>query len=176
MLKEAGINFLLKTKDIPEDYPPSLPPMEVPEFLAKLKASAFTDDINSRTVLCADTVVLIDGQILGKPENAQHACGMLQQLSGKMHLVITGVCIRNRNREVTFSDVTEVYFRKLSAAAISDYVGRYKPFDKAGAYGIQEWIGLIGVERINGSYFNVMGLPIHRVVEALEQFDIRPFA
>jgi len=174
-LKEAGINFLIQPKNIPEDFPSSLPLSDVPTYLAKLKAEAFKPDLTNQTVITADTVVIVGNTILNKPENEKEAVEMLELLSGKMHQVITGVCIYNKEKEIVFSDITEVYFKPLTKDAITFYVSKFKPFDKAGSYGVQEWIGLIGVERINGSYFNVMGLPIHRVVEELIKFDIFPF-
>ncbi|MBX9853186.1 MAG: Maf-like protein [Cytophagaceae bacterium] len=171
LLKEAGINFLIKTKDTKEVYPPSLPSAEVPLYLAKLKADAFRKELkNNETILTADTVVIIDNKILGKPIDENDAVEMLKTLSGRMHTVITGVCILCNNKEIVFHDTTEVYFKKLQQADIEKYVREFKPLDKAGSYGIQEWIGLIGVEKINGSYFNVMGLPVHRVVEELKKF------
>jgi septum formation protein len=170
LLKEAGINFLIKTKNIPEEYPPSFPLAEVAVYLAKLKAQAFLNDISDETIITADTIVLVDNKILGKPTDENDAVKMLEILSGKMHKVITGVCICNKQKEVIFDDTTEVYFKKLISEDIKNYVQKYKPLDKAGAYGIQEWIGLVGVEKIVGSYFNVMGLPIHRVVEELKKF------
>lgn len=171
LLKEAGINFSVKTKDTAEIYPSTIPPEEVPVFLAKLKAHAFSNELANQTILTADTVVIIHGQILGKPADDDEAIHMLKTLSGNMHEVITGVCIYNKNKEVTFKDVTEVYFKKLADEDIFSYVKRSKPFDKAGAYGIQEWIGLIGIEKIVGSYFNVMGLPVHMVIEELRKFE-----
>jgi septum formation protein len=170
LLKEASVNFTIKTKDTKEIYPSTIPPEEVPVYLAKLKAHAFLEEIKDQTILAADTVVIIHGQILGKPGDEDEAIHMLKTLSGNMHEVITGVCILNKNKEIVFKDVSEVYFKKLSDEDIFSYVRKFKPFDKAGAYGIQEWIGLIGIEKINGSYFNVMGLPVHKVVEELRKF------
>lgn len=170
LLKEAGIYFSIKVKDTKEIYPSTVPPEEVPLYLAKLKAHAFREEITDETILTADTVVIIEGEILGKPANEEEATHMLKRLSGNVHEVITGVCIYNKNKEVSFKDMSEVYFKKLSDEDIFSYVRKYKPFDKAGAYGIQEWIGLIGIEKINGSYFNVMGLPVHKVVEELRKF------
>jgi septum formation protein len=175
LLKEAGINFLIQTKDTAENYPEDIPLQDVPLFLAKLKADPFRKEITHETVLTADTIVLIENKILGKPANEQEAEEMLTLLSGKMHQVITGVCIFNKEKEIVFSDVTEVYFKELSSRDISYYVSTYQPMDKAGAYGIQEWIGLTGVEKINGSYFNVMGLPIHRVIDELKKFNITTY-
>jgi septum formation protein len=170
MLKEAGIIFEIRTKNIPEDYPPALPVREIPVFLAKLKADSFRKEIKDETVLTADTIVSLGGKVLGKPSDLKEACQMLEELSGKCHEVITGVCIFNKEKESSFSDITKVYFKDLSKETINHYVNTFRPLDKAGAYGIQEWIGLIGVEKIEGSYFNVMGLPVHKVVEELEKF------
>lgn len=171
LLKEAGINFLIKTKDIPENYPADLPIKEIPEYLAKLKASAFKNELsNEETLLTADTIVSLEGKVLGKPESLSQAIEMLENLSGKCHEVITGVNIYNHSQELSFSEITKVYFKKLNKKVIEEYVNQYKPLDKAGSYGIQEKIGLIGVEKIEGSYFNVMGLPVHRVVEELGKF------
>lgn len=170
LLKEAGINFSVITKDTKEDYPSTIPPEEVPLYLARLKAHAFEHEIADETIITADTVVIIHSQILGKPANDEEAIEMLQTLSGNVHEVVTGVCLYRKGKEVCFKDTTEVYFKKLSEEDIFSYVKRYKPLDKAGSYGIQEWIGLIGIEKINGSYFNVMGLPVHRVIEELRKF------
>lgn len=171
LLKEAGINFSIKVKDTKEDYPSTVPPEEVPVFLAQLKAQAFEDEIShAETVLTADTVVIIHGEILGKPADEEEAIHMLKRLSGNMHEVVTGVCIYSKNKQVLFKDTSEVYFNELSNEDIFSYVRKYRPMDKAGAYGIQEWIGLIGIEKINGSYFNVMGLPVHKVVSELRKF------
>ena len=174
MLREAGINFFIRTKDIPENYPSSLPLTEVPVYLAKLKADAFRNEIHEETVLTADTIVLLEGKVLGKPKDLSDAKQMLKELSGKCHHVITGVYIFNKTQETSFAETTKVYFKILSEADINHYINNWKPLDKAGSYGIQEWIGLIGIEKIEGSYFNVMGLPIHRVVEKLKEFDLAP--
>lgn len=170
LLKEAGINFSIKIKDIKEEYPPGLTKEQIPIFLAKLKAEAFKNEIKDETVITADTIVAINNQILGKPKGEDEAIEMLKLLSGNKHEVITGVCILNSKKEHSFIDITEVYFKELSEEEINYYIKKFKPFDKAGAYGIQEWIGMIGIEKIVGSYFNVMGLPVHRVVEELRKF------
>jgi len=170
ILSEAGINFLIKPANIDEEnYPSQLNVHKVPEYLAKLKAEAIATTDNE-IVLAADTVVIIDNQILGKPVDKQEAISILTQLSGRMHEVVTGVCLRSKDKTVAFSDTTEVYFRELTSEEIEYYVDNYKPFDKAGAYGIQEWIGMIGVEKINGSFYNVMGLPIVPVYQQLKNF------
>jgi septum formation protein len=168
ILEEAGIRFTVWIKDIPEDYPETLDYREVPSYLAKLKANAFSD-LEDQTIIAADTIVLLEGNILGKPSNKHDAFSMLRSLSGKKHQVITGVCILNKNTSTIFSDTTDVYFKVLSDDQINFYLDHYKPYDKAGAYGIQEWIGMVGIEKIAGSYFNVMGLPIHRVYDELKR-------
>jgi septum formation protein len=171
ILKDAGVSFIIKTKDIEEIYPESVPQRDVPLYLAKLKATAFKEELDKgNTIITADTVVLIKNEILGKPKDHQDAIAMLKKLSGNMHEVITGVNILSSKNEVGFSDVTEVYFNTLSESDIEFYISQYKPFDKAGSYGIQEFIGYIGIDKIVGSYFNVMGLPIHRVIKELRTF------
>ena len=142
----------------------------VPEFLARKKADAVAHLVSDAIVIAADTVVLLDHHILGKPVDAAHAITMLHQLSGRMHKVVTGVCIRKNDSELCFSTTTEVYFRPLTEQQITHYVSDYKPFDTAGGYAIQEWIGVTGIEKIKGDYYNVMGLPIGEVVIALKGF------
>jgi septum formation protein len=173
ILEEAGISFVVDFKNTPEAYPSDIPADEVAAYLARLKAEAFRSEINNDEVLItADTIVLDDHRILGKPADAKEAFDMLRSLSGKKHRVITGVCIFSLKKEVVFSDITEVYFSDLDDNQIDYYIKNFKPFDKAGAYGIQEWIGLIGIEKISGSYFNVVGLPIHRLYQELKKFQI----
>ncbi len=170
ILTEAGISFFVKPADIDEEnYPSSLSVYEVPAYLAKLKAEAITTS-DSELVLAADTVVIIDNTILGKPSDSNAAFNMLKQLSGRMHQVVTGVCIKSQDKTFVFSDTTEVYFKALTDEEILFYIEKFKPFDKAGGYGIQEWIGMIGVEKINGSFYNVMGLPIVPIYEYLKSF------
>ncbi len=147
-----------------------MPVAEVPLMLARRKAEAFRPELTDEVVVAADTVVVIDGHILNKPQDEAEAIEMLSRLSGRMHEVITGVCILSKAKTVAFSDLTEVYFKPLSEEEIKFYVRQYKPFDKAGAYGAQEWMGMVGVEKIVGSYFNVMGLPVHKVYEALRSW------
>ena len=167
LLEMAEIAFEILIADVDETNPPGMPGELVPEFLARKKADAVTHLVQDAIVIAADTVVLLDHHILGKPVDAVDAIAILQQLSGRMHKVVTGVCIRKGTREVCFSTTTEVYFRPLSDEQIVHYVSHYQPFDKAGAYAIQEWIGVTGIEKINGDYYNVMGLPIGEVVIAL---------
>lgn len=167
LLEMAEIPFEILIADVDETNPPGMAGEFVPEFLAKKKADAVSHLVQGAIVIAADTVVLLDHHILGKPKNAEHAKEILSQLSGRMHKVVTGVCIRKAGKEISFSVTTEVYFRPLTVAQIEHYVTHYKPFDKAGAYAIQEWIGVTGIEKINGDYYNVMGLPIGDVVKVL---------
>ena len=172
LLEELGIPFKVQTKNVEESFPPELKPNQVAAFLSTLKANAFHDDeLTERTlIITADTIVTINGEILGKPTDREDAIQILQQLSGKGHEVITGVTIRSKQKQVVFSVNTKVYFKQLSTAEIEYYIDTFKPFDKAGAYGIQEWIGHAAIEKIEGSYFNVMGLPTHRLYEELMLF------
>ena len=171
LLAGIGIEFTIRTKDTDESYPDDLNPLDVPIYIAKKKAIALIEDLSSdEIIICADTVVIVDKTILGKPSNEIEAKEMLQLLSGKTHLVTTGVVIASTLKTNTFSSTTEVTFKDLSAEEINYYVSNYKPFDKAGSYGIQEWIGFIGVTTIKGSYFNVVGLPIHEVYQHLTNF------
>lgn len=172
LLKMLEIPFKIVTvKDVEETFPSSLPPEEVPGYLSKLKAKAYMPNLNSEDILLtADTIVLLDNEILGKPTSLEDAKNMLCKLSGRKHKVITGVTISNKAKSVTFSSVTDVYFSILTNEAIDFYVDNFQPMDKAGAYGIQEWIGAIGIQRIDGSFYNVMGLPIHRLYKELLLF------
>ncbi len=167
LLKLAHIDFEVITSDVDETNPPGMPGEEVPVHLAKEKAYAVAAKHPERDILAADTVVLLDGDILGKPENDEDAKQMLGRLSGRMHRVVTGVCLLKGGREQSFSVTTEVYFRPLSKEQISFYVDNYHPMDKAGSYAIQEYIGIIGIEKIVGDYYNVMGLPVGDVVPLL---------
>lgn len=170
ILTEAGIDFDVKPIDILEDYTRNIPIVEVALHLAEKKAKQFPYLRENEIVLAADTTVIINDTILGKPEDDEDAMQMLSSLSGKTHHVTTGVCIKDRHQVVSFSDTTLVSFKTLTEKEIDFYVKNFKPFDKAGAYGIQEWIGMIGVTKIEGSYFTVMGLPIHKVYEYLLKF------
>ena len=171
LLEMAEVNFEILIADVDETNPPGMAGELVPEFLARKKADAVRHLVNDAIVIAADTVVLLDHHILGKPRDAANAIEILHQLSGRMHKVVTGVCIRKGELEHSFSTTTEVYFRKLSSEQIAHYVANYKPYDKAGAYAIQEWIGVTGIEKINGDYYNVMGLPIGEVMIALREFE-----
>jgi len=167
----AGLNIPFEVRlidGIDETYPPELPTDEVPLYISQKKAAAYKANISPHNiVLTADTVVVCNEQILGKPIDEADARRMLQMLSGKTHRVITGVTLLVEGNSKSFSVATDVTFKPLSAAEIDYYIRTFKPFDKAGAYGIQEWIGYIGVTAINGSYFNVMGLPVQRIYEEL---------
>jgi len=168
LLRLMDIDFRVVLKEVDESYPADLSPEEVAVYIANKKAEAFDEDITDEVVLTADTIVVIDGQILGKPETAEHAVQMLKTLSGRVHRVITGVCLLHNHQYNKFFDVSEVFFRKLTDEEICSYVEQYSPLDKAGSYGIQERIGLIGIERINGSYTNVVGLPTEKVYQQLK--------
>jgi len=168
LFKELGLKFSIQVKKIKEDYPPNLKEQGITNYLAELKASAFASDLSENDiVITADTIVWHHNRPIEKPSNTEEAIKMLHGLSGDSHKVITSVCIKTLNFHKTFFDVTTVYFKQLTAAEIHYYVENYHPFDKAGAYGIQEWIGFIGVTKVEGSYFNVMGLPVHKLYEEL---------
>lgn len=167
LLEMAELEFEIIVADVDETNPPGMPGEEVPAHLAEKKADAIWHRAQDAIVIAADTVVLLDDNILGKPENAEHAIAILQQLSGRMHRVVTGVCMRSAERDIVFSVTTHVYFRPLTLNQITHYVERYRPYDKAGSYAIQEWIGVTGIEKIDGDYYNVMGLPIGDVVRIL---------
>jgi len=169
LMEMAELEFEVLVADVDETNPPGMPGEQVPEFLARKKADAVSHLVSDAIVVAADTVVLLDHHILGKPTDAAHAKQILQQLSGRMHKVVTGVCVRKGAKEVCFSTTTEVYFRSLSERQIEHYISHYKPFDKAGAYAIQEWIGVTGIEKINGDYYNVMGLPIGELILILNR-------
>lgn len=170
ILTEAGIDFIVRPVDILEDYASDIPIDEVAQHLAEKKAKQFPYLRENEIVLAADTTVIINDAIFGKPEYDEEAKQMLSILSGETHHVTTGVCIKDQHQVVSFSDTTLVSFKTLTEKEIDFYIKNFRPFDKAGAYGIQEWIGMIGVTRIEGSYFTVMGLPIHKVYEMLLNF------
>lgn len=172
LIRELGFEAEICSKEVDELYPEDLDHRDVPAFLAQLKSEAMSDAIRKDEILVtADTVVLCDGRILGKPINEEAAIAMLSMLSGKMHHVITGVCLRNMEKVRVFSVTTKVYFSPLDEEMIRYYVARYKPLDKAGSYGIQEWIGYVGIEKIEGCFYNVMGLPLHQLYQELKHFQ-----
>lgn len=169
LLGGLGYDFEVRVIDgIDESYPEGLPTAEIPQYISKQKAAAYEvgpDEI----LLTADTVVVLDSEVLGKPADAADARRMLHALSGRSHHVITGVCLKTDTQQRIFAVTTEVTFKPLTDEEIDYYIAHYKPFDKAGAYGIQEWIGYVGVTGLRGSYFNVMGLPVQRIYEELRQ-------
>jgi septum formation protein len=171
LLKELGLNFEVHTKDVDESFPENLKAQEIPLYLCQKKADAFDEELTDTTiVITADTIVWIEGQVLNKPENFDDAVRMLKLLSGKKHEVYTGVCLKSKHKTKTFYALTSVYFKVLSQEEIEYYINNYNPYDKAGAYGAQEWIGYIAVEKIEGTYFNVMGLPVRELYEELLNF------
>lgn len=169
-LKDLGLDFDIQLKAVEEVYPDHLKEAEVAEYLAELKADAFSKLDENEILITGDTIVCIDGKVLGKPESAVEAKEMLQQLSGKIHQVISSVCIKSSSKKEVFHDCTIVHFKELSPEEIEYYINNHQPYDKAGAYGIQEWIGQIGVTAIEGSYFTVMGMPIHLLYDKLMAF------
>lgn len=170
LLKEIGLEFTVDPPHIDESFPPDMPVEKIPAYLAEKKANALLPKIKSEIVIASDTVVILDHKILNKPADRNEAIEMLRFLSGRTHTVITAVCFLSQEKAKTFEDQTEVTFKKLSQEEIEFYVDNYKPYDKAGAYGAQDWIGMVAVEKISGSYFTVMGLPIHKVYEQLQSF------
>ena len=172
LMEQLDLDFRVESRQVVETFTDKLSPSEAAEYLSNLKADAFEIEelTNNELIITADTVVTINREILGKPADRADAIAMLQKLSGKTHQVITGVSLKTRESQQSFTVTTEVTFKKLSAEEVDFYVDHYQPYDKAGAYGIQEWIGHAAIERIEGSYFNVMGLPTHRLYEELLKF------
>lgn len=172
LLGGLGVDYeVVSLPEIDESYPPTLQGVEIPTYIAARKAEAYSQWMKDDTLLItADTIVWLDGKVYGKPADAQDACKMLRELSGKTHTVITGMALTTRDKQRTFAVESYVTFAQLDEAEIEYYVSKYKPFDKAGAYGIQEWIGYIGVTALEGSYFNVMGLPVQRLYQELKQW------
>lgn len=173
LLKELGLDFEVRTKEVDESFPDNLKAQEIPLYLCEKKANAFAEELKDNTiVITADTIVWLPqtNEVLNKPENFDDAVRMLQLLSGKMHEVYTGVCLKSKNKTKSFYALTKVYFKPLSLQEIEFYINNYHPFDKAGSYGAQDWIGLVAVEKIEGTYFNVMGLPVKELYEELLKF------
>lgn len=170
----AGLDLSFDVHVIPgleENYPDSLQPQEIPVFLSKQKAEAYLPTLEDQVLLItADTIVWNETEVIGKPKDREDAIRMLRSLSGHEHQVVTGVCLTTTKKQETFSVVSSVRFASLTDEEIIYYVDKYKPFDKAGAYGIQEWIGYVGVESISGSFYNVMGLPVQRLYQELKRF------
>lgn len=166
--KELGIDFEIRLKPVKEEFPSRLRRFEISDYLSQLKALPFKDELNNNDILItSDTIVWHNNQALGKPLNHEEAFQMLKSLSNTTHDVITSVCFTTKSSQKTINDITKVTFKELTDDEINYYINTCKPFDKAGAYGIQEWIGQIGVTKIEGSYFNVMGLPVHLVYQTL---------
>ena len=176
LLEWANIEFEIVVRETDEQFPPGMAVTEIPIHIARNKAAAITDSEAYKKyelgtiILAADTIVVLDQQVIGKPNGKDDAIRILGRLSGRTHQVITGVVMRNDSKEQSFSVVTEVSFNTLSPDQIHYYVDNYRPYDKAGAYAIQEWIGVIGINSINGDFYNVMGLPVNRVVKTLSEF------
>ncbi len=168
LLKGLQVDFEVRTKETPEDFPDTMPAEEVAAYLSGKKARAFEEELEeNEIVLTSDTVVILEGKILGKPRDREEAVRMLGSLSGKVHKVATGITILSRTKSITLQDVALVTFKPLTEEEINFYIRHFQPFDKAGAYGIQEWIGYIGVEKLEGSFYTVMGLPLHLVYQTL---------
>ena len=172
LLKGLGISFEVVVPDVDESYPEHLRSSDIATYLSELKAMSFGPDLicGDCLVITADTIVWLEDRVLPKPRNRDEAIHILQQLSGKVHDVITGVTLRGPGKMISFFDDTRVFFKSLSNEEIAYYIDGYQPYDKAGAYGIQEWIGLAGIEKIEGSYYNVMGLPVQLLYQKLEEF------
>lgn len=172
LLKSIGVDFLVLTKDVDESYSAQMSVYEVASYLSQKKAAAFTEEElpENYLLITADTIVIVDNIILGKPKDTDDARRMLRQLSGKRHVVITGVSVRTKQQTKTFSVSSNVTFDILDNEDIDYYVDNFMPLDKAGSYGIQEWIGYVGVENVEGSYFNVMGLPTQKLYKVLKSF------
>lgn len=171
LLADLGLRFSVQIKDTPEDYPDSLTMMEIPVFLAEKKAEAFVGYLRkNQLVITADTIVWLDGHVMNKPADYAEGFQMLGKLSGKKHQVITGVCLLSSEKKISFAVSTDVWFKSLDDEEIRYYLENFRPYDKAGAYGIQEWIGYVGITRIEGSFYNVMGLPVQSLCEKLKTF------
>lgn len=171
LLREAGFTFEVLTADMDESFPKHLKAAAIPEYLSKMKADFLASSLSDKQLLItADTIVWHSNKAMNKPSCYAEACEMLHRLSGKKHEVYTGVTLTNATKQLTFSVCTKVWFKTLSIEEIEFYVNQYKPYDKAGSYGAQDWIGLVGIQRIDGSYFNVMGLPVKELYEHLIDF------
>ena len=171
LLEWAEIDFEVIIGSTAEDYPNDLAIEEISVHIARQKAIAVKKELtDDRIIIAADTLVILNDKVIGKPTDRNDAIKILSELSGQKHLVITGVVIVNNKKEISFADITEVWFHELTTSEIEFYVDKYKPFDKAGAYAIQEWIGVTGIHSIDGDFYNVMGLPVSRVLQALRSF------
>jgi septum formation protein len=171
LLSQISPNCEVRVQDVDETFDKSMDVYKVAQYLSEKKANALADTISeNELIITADTVVILGQELLGKPVDAKEAKEMLKSLSGKKHDVVTACCLQNKSKMESFSVVTEVYFKELSEEMIDFYIEKFKPFDKAGSYGIQEWIGMVGIEKINGSYYNVMGLPVAELMEKMNKF------
>ncbi len=172
LLKELGINFkTITNKETDETYPENLNKFDIPEYLANKKAESYKKIITGNNLLItADTVVILNNQIINKPTDKNNAKEILKKISGNKHTVVTGVCLTSVEKQICFSEKSQVFFEKLTNNEINYYIDKYKPMDKAGAYGIQEWIGYIGIKKIEGSFYNIMGLPIQKLYEQLKKY------
>jgi septum formation protein len=171
LLKSLGFTFLNKPINADESFPIDLLAEEIPLYLAEKKADAYADDLKDDEILItADTIVWCEGKVFNKPANFVEGKKMLESLSGKMHEVFTGVCLKSGNKQTTFYDVSKVYFKKLKPEEIEYYLINYTPYDKAGGYGVQDWLGYIAIDKIEGSFYNVMGLPVKELYEELMKF------
>ena len=172
LLKGIGVDFSILTKEVDESFPSKLPLIDVAPFLSLKKAKAFEDSElpENYMVITADTVVIVENEILGKPKNRDDAVRMMNLLSGKVHKVVTGVTVHTKEKTKTFSVTSKVTFETLDNQEVNYYIDNFKPYDKAGAYGVQEWIGYIGVSNVEGSYYNVMGLPTQKLYKVLKDF------
>ncbi|MCX6188304.1 MAG: Maf family nucleotide pyrophosphatase [Bacteroidetes bacterium] len=171
LLLECGFEFIVKHFDVEETFPETLKQQEVPLYLSLKKAESYPDALNDELLICADTIVCVDEKTINKPAHHEEAFAMLKLLSGRMHEVYTGITLRKGNEYRSFYERTEVYFKPLTSLEIEQYITHFHPYDKAGGYGIQDWIGYIGVEKIVGCYYNVMGLPLSRLYKELLDFD-----
>ena len=171
LLKGLEVEFEIRARDVDESWPPDMDLTQVAEFVAGKKADVFQDELQPHEVLItSDTTVYLQGRILEKPHDRAHALEMLTAMNGQTHTVYTGVCVSTTNKRVAFTDATHVTFAQLTAEELEHYIDTYKPYDKAGAYGAQEFMGYVGIEKLEGSYFNVMGLPLHRLYQVLKGF------
>ena len=176
LLEVAGFSFTVRTKNVDESWPTEMPVEEVAEYLARKKADAFKESMTpDEIILTADSVVILNNTIYGKPADREDAIRILKELSGNVHRVITGVCLVSHQKNISFSSISDVHMAPFTDAEMNYYIENGNPFDKAGAYGIQEWVGFCKVHRIEGTYANIMGLPIDRVYEVLaSEFDVKP--
>jgi septum formation protein len=166
--KDLQLNFTIQVKEVDEVYPAELQGSEITDYLADLKSKAFTNLGDNELVITSDTIVWLENKALEKPKNEVEAFAMLRKMSGKKHEVITSISLKTAHSQKIVNDTTAVFFKELTDEEIEYYIKNYQPFDKAGGYGIQEWIGFIGIEKIEGSYFNVMGLPVHKLYKELQ--------